>query len=375
MSDKTAVNRRKVLQTTGLAIAGLAGCTGGGGGGDGGGADDQTQTEEDGGSDQDTPTATETSTPTPVEPTTWKIATGEEGTISGTATTGIARLLDQYSSILKLEQDRTSGSGVGFRLLDRGDADLSTGLNLLGVAAYEEINLTGQDFSGDNAVQTKPHQGWAFADERFFFVAMGDSGLETTADLQGKKVGLGSEGGHYVTHTVPDTAGFFDEIQPHSGGFGDLPFALREGRVDAIISYTTGKTAMPGFLKPQEDWDVTVLEWSDEHVTNLESSPFFSMEPVSISEVYTKDVGPDTMDCPTAPFQLWFHPDASSRLSYEITKVTYEHYEEFQEFGALFNIFTPEYATGVMNNAVPVHSGVVDYLKENDLWRDELKEA
>jgi len=60
---------------------------------------------------------------------------------------------------------------------------------------------------------------------------------------------------------------------------------------------------------------------------------------------------------------------------YQFTKTLLDNADQIAEFSAEVEHFDTQYAAESLSPGMPVHSGVARYLKEEDLWNDNLTEA
>src|SRR3546814_16245767 len=80
-----------------------------------------------------------------------------------------------------------------------------------------------------------------------YFVTLGDSGIETLEDLEGKKVALGPPGSGTVFNcsNILTALGLLDSIEPSMMTFGDAGRALGNGQIEAFFQPSSPPAAAP----------------------------------------------------------------------------------------------------------------------------------
>jgi len=366
-SDRhSLVKRRNVLKASAGGLALLAGCTGDNGNGDGNGN----------GNGGGTATPTEASTATPEAPAQLTMGTPGEGSLGAVIGTGFARVVDQSESPTKIQANNYSGSEEAVRLIGRDEIDLATANTMLGVPAHNSTNpVEGIDFTGDKALDTKPVQVFGYTDLRAWWLTMSDSDIETTADFAGKTLTVGPPGVSYFYKALLGEMGIIDEVETVNNEFSDVPFAVKEGRVDASFAYNFAGQSTPGWHKNLESSDVKIIPYAEEHIQNLQDSDLFILQEQDVSQYYQQIDEETVVQQAANPYVLQANPNSSELGVYNITKDLLENADETREFHNALALFEPEYAVNGLATSVPVHPGAARYLKEEDLWRDELTVA
>lgn len=306
--------------------------------------------------------------------TTWKLGTPAEGVPSNIAGKAVARVFNKYDSRLQVQVQSYSGGEEALRLLGRGDIQAATGSNFLGRAAAKSLNpFEGVDFSGNRALDEAIVQAMAYMDLRVFFVTLSDD-IQTLADLRGKKVNVGPPGAAWLSQAIFKAAGILSEVEVITTGFQDVPFSLKEGRVDATIATASLGIAPPPYVQTMQSYDINVVSYSDEDLSSLRDLGGFSVNDAQVGQFFDS-VSTESAPAATQPFQIWMNANAGDDLAYAFAKQSFDHMQDIQEFAGFLKSFSPEYAVNGLMEDVPVHPGVARYYKENDLWHDGLSEA
>src|SRR3546814_3782067 len=108
-----------------------------------------------------------------------------------------------------------------------------------GSHVFMSLQQTGPFKSDDKGTMLR---GVAMAYEGpTYFVTLGDSGIETLEDLEGKKVALGPPGSGTVFNcsNILTALGLLDSIEPQMMTFGDAGRALGNGQIDRSEEHTS----------------------------------------------------------------------------------------------------------------------------------------
>lgn len=357
--DSSGYGRRNYLKY-GLAglTAGLAGCVGdNGGNGDDGGNGDNGEPET----------------------VRWTAGTPGEGSSTFAIANGMSRILDEQGSSINLEVASYSGSNEAIRLVGRGDDELAGAALPLASAAYnssEPVPDGPADFTGDNALDIKPVQSLNFLDFTMYWVTLEDNDIDTVSDLEGKNVGVFEQGAAFNNLTILSVLGMLDDVNTRYVPFNSIASALDEGRIDATGIYASqGRTPAGWQTQIINNENVQMVTYSDDQIDQIGSSGYATPAPVYVDDIYSKDLPMDTITGMAIPYGFFTRPEISQDRMYEFTSTLLNNVDQVQQFAESVSHFDAEYAAQSLSPGIPVHSGVAQYLKENDLWRDELSEA
>lgn len=350
------LTRRAVLKGAVPPVALVAGCATDSGDSSAGGTPSRSPDPTDRGSDGSV----------------WILGTPGEGLQSHIAGQAFAWVHREHSDTLSLQVQSYSGSEESIRLLGRGDVDVAVASNYLGAAARASSNpIDGVDFTNERALEEPILQSISYMDLRLFFVTLNDD-LQTTADLTGKTVNVGPPGAAWLSIAAFDTIGILDEVELVNTNFADVPFSLKEGRVDATLGTAALGVTPPPYIQNMREYDVSVLQYTDDHLQRLDESTVFATGEVEISEFFETDLDVERLPAATQNFQFWLPESADDRLAYEFARQSLEHATEIQDFAQFLQNFTPTYAVSGLMSDVPVHPGVAQYYKDQDLWSTDL---
>src|SRR3546814_3165357 len=103
-----------------------------------------------------------------------------------------------------------------------------------------------------------------------YFVTLGDSGIETLEDLEGKKVALGPPGSGTVFNcsNILTALGLLDSIEPQMMTFGDAGRALGNGQIDAFWQSSSPAAAVTELAETRK---ILVLSYEEEQLAKVRS--------------------------------------------------------------------------------------------------------
>ncbi|MCT1386611.1 TAXI family TRAP transporter solute-binding subunit [Brachybacterium sp. p3-SID1565] len=207
--------------------------------------------------------------------------------------------------------------------------------------------------------------GWiaALYPEAAHIVTLAGTGIETVADLKGKRIAVGDVGSG--TRNVSDAILAANDIgegdyEPFEQDFASSLNLLRDGNIEASIFVVGTPTGSLGDLAAT----------NDVKLVSMDESTAQSVADESLYEVYT--IEPDAYDFLTEPVTTLSVAAAlvgsttqiSPDLAYEITKATFEHAETITLPQS--ELISHDYAL-FGQGEVPLHPGAEKYYEEQGL--------
>jgi TRAP transporter TAXI family solute receptor len=209
-----------------------------------------------------------------------------------------------------------------------------------------------------------------------YWVTLEDNDIETVSDLEGKNVGVFEQGAAFNNLTILSVLGMLDDVNTRYVPFNSIASALDEGRIDATGIYASqGRTPAGWQTQIINNENVQMVTYSEDQIDQIGSSGYATPAPVYVDDIYSKDLSMDTITGMAIPYGFFTRPEISQDRMYEFTSTLLNNVDQVQQFAESVSHFDAEYAAQSVSPGIPVHSGVAQYLKENDLWRDELSEA
>src|SRR3546814_11368123 len=110
-----------------------------------------------------------------------------------------------------------------------------------------------------------------------YFVTLGDSGIETLEDLEGKKVALGPPGSGTVFNcsNILTALGLLDSLEPQLMTFVDAGRALGNGQIDAFCQSSSPAAAVTELAEPRK---IPVLSYETEPLPTIAAPYPFKSE-------------------------------------------------------------------------------------------------
>jgi TRAP transporter TAXI family solute receptor len=277
------------------------------------------------------------------------IATGSPGGTYHAYGEGLARLLTRTLGIHVVALD-TAGPSENIQLIEDGAAQI--GFVTMGVA-QQAWNGTG-DWQGA-ATRRDARAAFPMYDTPFHFVVPSNSAIQTIANLAGKRVGVGPEGGSSETYSPALLEALGVEATPVSGTWEDLTGQLRQGGLDALA-------VAAGVPFPA--------------VSELEAAKAIRYVPLSPAQILTArlaipELNASTIPAGTYPSLIYGYDtvglynfavvdkDLPGSLVYEIVRAVFENHEEMMAIHPAAASTLPQ--NFVHNTFLPYHDGAIRY--------------
>lgn len=342
------LDRRRFIQTAGVAgIVGLAGCSGGDGG-DGG----------DGG--------------------TTSIAVGipSASTTTGAASNSFQRVVSEQSgdtepaSEIQWQNQETGGDPPSLRQYNQGNVQAMTGGNFIVASAIEDL----PPFE-ERGVEEVPHQMFAIAPLHMHIVSVQGSGIETTDDLVGSDFWpLPPQWGlRQQVETVLENAGLWSDLQESGSivdaGTGDVAGLIEEGNIDALFCYGSGFANLPGWATEVDARaDLQLVEFSDDLIEGADGTRGTGHSVIDSYGWEQQEFNGDEVDIYGADFQFWLGSGISRDVGYELARISNENAAGIREGQpAYLDHSDPEAMASLYLESIPVHPGSYDFLEDEGI--------
>jgi len=301
------------------------------------------------------------------------------GTSSGSSTQqagqALARAASQHSDILNVSVQVTDGWTANLYEFDSGNiSSIGVDNNSLSKAMNEEGPFA------DDPVDSLPMQGFVFTNLEIYWIAMEDSGIESTADL--------ADGGYTIypiqpgfgtrllTEEVIREAGLWEPNEILNLDTSDIPGAVEEGRADALCIYGANGAELSSWVQEvdvRSNGALNIIEVDDNFEQAIDSVPGAikkEIEPYGWEQDVTGIT--DTTLSWVLAGQWAFGPDVPAEATQEIARLSAEHHETIRESDpTALDHSGVESMTEAVIPELEIHPGVADYWEENDVWNDE----
>lgn len=259
---------------------------------------------------------------------------------------------------VNITQVTTGGSTENALRLIKGELDMGI---VYGSHVYMSQNKEGP-FA--NAAKGDMLRGVAMAYEGpTYFVTLGDSGIKTLSDLEGKTVALGPPGSGTVFNcsNVLKALGMLDKIKPQMMTFGDAGRALGNGQIDAFCQSSSPAAAVTELAETR---DVVVLPFAEDQMATIrEVYPFYTNG--TMPEGTYKGVPATLMPYTTV---YWVaHERVPADVVQRMTAAAYAKQETLAKGHKAWAQMKPDVANFV-TLGVPMHPGAEAYYREKGVW-------
>ena len=256
---------------------------------------------------------------------------------------------------LNINVQSTGASAANIRLVAQNEADIAMVQNDVMDYAYNGIEL----FDGEK-IENIAAMGTLYT-EVCQIVVDPASGINSVADLKGKRVSVGDAGSGVEANSRQILGAYgitFDDITVQNLGFGDSANAMKDKKIDAF--FVTAGTPTTAVMELASTNPVKILSIDEEHMKALcEQYPYYSEYTIA-SDVYS---GMDS-DVKTLAVKAAFivNPDLDEELVYNRTKALFEQKDAITQGNSKGAELDVNYA--VKNVSIPFHPGAVKYYKE-----------
>lgn len=267
---------------------------------------------------------------------------------------------DEYG--IKATVESTGGSVYNINAVMSGDLDFGIAQSDRQFQAYK-----GLAEWADAGAQEDLRAVFSIHPEAVTLVASVESGIESVADLKGKRVNLGNPGSGNLGNAkdVLAAAGLTEEdVQAEAVKAVEAPGLLNDGRIDAFF-YTVGhpngniKEATAGRVK------VRIVNIDGEVLKAMtDKYSYYAAARIPKSEY---PMAANTADPMTVGVKATLVTSASvsEDVVYAITKEVFENFDSFKGLHPAYQVLTKEdMLTGL---SAPIHPGALKYYEEAGL--------
>ncbi|HHW02495.1 MAG TPA: TAXI family TRAP transporter solute-binding subunit [Thermoanaerobacterales bacterium] len=195
----------------------------------------------------------------------------------------------------------------------------------------------------------------------FHVVVMKDSGINSMADLKGKRVVMGPAGGGAINmaRDVWSVYGFgIEDVNATYVSYSDGISSLKDGKVDAVVIQSAAPASAIKELAATTK-NFRILSVEEEKVKEiLELYPYYGKITLN-KEMYGTDENVETIYVTN---MVVVNKNMSKDLAYDITKVLFENIDKIKESNPAAKDLKLEEAAN--NLPIPMHPGALKYFTE-----------
>ncbi len=255
----------------------------------------------------------------------------------------------------------TGGSIININKVAAGGTNLGFTLN---PALHDAMDGKGQ-FEGKADEYQSVRTVFSWPGSVIQLVVLGDSGIESIADLEGKRIAVDAKGGSMIniTSAILEEHGVTkDNSDFRFVSARDAADQLRNGHIDAAFWGSAPPYAVVSDIALYKD--IRMLEVQDEETAKRITDRLPGAAVVAIDQdVYGENqLNSDPVEAIGFNMSIIAHEEFDEELMYEAVKALFSNLDEFASVSAMTARVTPEGA--VFNNAAPLHPGAARYFKE-----------
>jgi len=225
------------------------------------------------------------------------------------------------------------------------------------------------------------HAWYAYPMESFMATSAKDAGkYKCWGDFSGKPVFYTTAGfmNWLNFQRIYKTLGYqFKHVQIDPKSQSD---ALQAGTISGSVAYTTaGRSLAPYWKETEVRMDVKVINPCPEEIAKLKAAGLAVVD-VDPKSAFTKDIGVKQIQGVPILFAYNVRADMPEDVVYRMLNAFYKNREDLAKSDAGFTPMAKDFVgmqvQGISANPdIPVHSGLVKFLKEHKAWNDKWKIA
>jgi TRAP transporter TAXI family solute receptor len=225
------------------------------------------------------------------------------------------------------------------------------------------------------------HAWYAYPMESFMATSAKDAGkYKCWSDFSGKPVFYTTAGfmNWLNFQRIYKTLGYqFKHVQIDPKSQSD---ALQAGTISGSVAYTTaGRSLAPYWKETEVRMDVKVINPCPEEVAKLKAAGLAVVD-VDPKSAFTKDIGVTQIQGVPILFAYNVRADMPEDVVYRMLNAFYKNRDELAKadpgFTPMAKDFVGMQVQGISANPdIPVHPGLVKFLKEHKAWNDKWKIA
>ncbi len=270
--------------------------------------------------------------------------------------TAIAQVITEYVDNVSVEARSTGASVANINLLKDGQADMAFVQNDIAYYAYNGVEVF-QGKKVDNIAGMM-----ALYPEHIQIVTLADSGINSVADLKGKRVAVGAAGSGVEANAkqILEVYGLtFDDLAlADHVSFKDAVQKLKNNQLDAAFLTAGYPTAAVNELAASKA--IKLIPIDDEHAQALKEKYPFYVQDIIPAGTY-KGVDEDVKTVAVKAI-LIVRKDIPEDVVYNMLKAIFEHTDEIAKAhakGAMINL-----DNAVKGMSIPWHPGAKKFFTE-----------
>ena len=273
----------------------------------------------------------------------------------------IANVMSEWVEEVNVTIQATGASVENIRLLSSGEAELGMAMNNIAHSAWHDEG----DFETEPVEKNWGAMGVVYPEIIQGFVAA-DSGIDSIADLAGKRVAVGPPGSGTEVTTRAILAAYglsYDDIEPNFATFADAVDLFKDGHIDAAFNVLAAPAAAIQDVITVRD--IKLLEITGEYLEKLqEAYPLVAPHTIPAGTYKGQDEDVQTVALQAV---MYVRNDIPEDIVYKLTQAMYEGQPEIAKAYARGDQISLEKAADGVTT--PFHPGAERYLKEKGVLK------
>lgn len=270
----------------------------------------------------------------------------------------IAEILNTKGEGFNASAQATGASIENIGLINDGKVEIAMVQNDAAFYAYDGSAVFEKKMPKVNGLCT-------LYNEPLQLVATAKSGIQSIADLKGKRVAVGSPGSINPINVEQIIAIYgltFDDMKVEYVSFAESAAQLKDGQLDASFVFAGYPTS--AIIDVASQHDIVIVPIEDEKIAELTTKyPYYSKTKIPAG-TYTLKEDKD-INTITVRAMLIINADLSEDMVYNITKTLFENLDTLHRSHSRAEDVTLE--TSQEGMSVPLHPGAEKYFKEKGI--------
>ncbi len=292
---------------------------------------------------------------------------------------GVAKVVNDRAPDIYIEAVPTGGSIASQRMMAKGELDGAYS----GAWNFTDMYLNRGPYAKSpyppDAI--KPYQTWyCYLANEFVVTRKDRTDIKSWGDLAGKKVCVPLPGSSVfeVPRAALSAIGVWDKMKVVDIPYTAIPDALNMGTIDAAVGYATGDILVPWMAEVDARVKIKIVSQTPAELELIKKGSGYATTTMDAKKVFSQDVGVTTMYAVADYYGFHIGKNLSAKHAYKIIKILVENAKEVEKVHAMLGEYAKD-PLGMQIKAmstipeIPVHPGVVNYLKEKGVWKKELK--
>lgn len=273
----------------------------------------------------------------------------------------------------KVQAKGTKGSKDNIRKLDKGEIQLGMSNSAISYHAVRGLGGWDKEYAIRAVVTLAPNIG--------LFITKQDSGINTIADMKGKRVSVGPAGAGFEMFLGPlmsahgiKYSGSADEADftPQNEIYTAAVQSLADGNVDA--AFMGGAVPTPAVVQACNSNDIHFITYdASVRAKLIEDFPFFSPATIPAKnkegKATYKGMESDFEAMNVGSMQLITHADVDEDLIYNLTKTIWENRADIVKQHPAAKAINEKNAA--RNTGTEFHPGAIRFYKEIGIWPED----